>query len=75
MSYLIDIKGHTNMHIDSEQVPRVGETVILSPDTFIGQEGKLYFEVKQVTYSLGRGIIEELPIVMLLPTRMEPAPI
>ena len=72
MGYLIDIKGHTNMHIDSEQVPRVGETVILFPDTFDGQEGKLCFEVKEVTYSFGRGIVEELPIVMLIPIRMEP---
>ncbi len=67
MGYLIDIKGHTNMHIKSENIPRVGETVILFPDTFEGQEGKLYFEVKKVTYSLGRGIEEELPIVMLVP--------
>ncbi len=73
MAYLIDVLGHTNMHFDSEQVPRVGETVILFPDTFEGQEGKLYFEVKEVTYSLGRGIVKELPIVMLTPKRMDPA--
>ena len=71
MGYLIDIKSHTNMHIESEQVPRVGETVILFPDTFEGQEGKLNYEVKDVTYSLGRGIVQELPIVMLIPKRMD----
>jgi hypothetical protein len=71
MGYLIDIKGHTNMHIDSDQIPRVGETVILYADTFEGQEDKLFFDVKEVTYSLGRGIVEELPIVMLIGKRKD----
>ncbi len=70
MGYLIDIKGHSNMHIESDYVPKVGETIILFPDTFEGQEGKLYFEVKNVTHSLGRGIVQELPIVLLTPQRM-----
>jgi hypothetical protein len=67
MGYLIDIKGHSNMHIASDQVPRVGESVLLYPDTFDGQEDKLYFVVKNVTYSLGRGSVAELPLVMLIP--------
>jgi hypothetical protein len=71
MGYLIDILGHTNMHIASDHIPRVGETVVLYPDTFGGQEGKLFFKVKEVTYSLGRGILQELPIVMLTPKQLD----
>jgi hypothetical protein len=73
MGYLIDVLGHTNMHIENDQVPRVGETVVLYPDTFEGQEGKLFFKVKEVTYSLGRGIVQELPIVMLTPKQIDSA--
>lgn len=67
MGYLLDIKGHTNMQIDSDDIPRMGESVSLIPDTFDGQEEALVFRVKKVTYTLGRGFVKELPIVMLEP--------
>lgn len=34
MGYLIDLQGHNNTLIESDRVPRVGESVLLIPATF-----------------------------------------
>ena len=65
MGYLIDILGHNNLHIKSEQIPRIGELVQFIPETFEGQEGKLEYRVKDVIYTLGKGFESNLPTVML----------
>jgi len=65
MGYLIDITGHTNMHIDSDCTPRIGELVEIMPDTFEGQEEKISYRVSDVRFSLGRGYIKGLPLVTL----------
>ena len=65
MGYLVDILGHNNLHIKSEQIPRIGELVQFIPETFEGQEGKLEYRVKDVIYTLGRGFESNLPTVML----------
>ncbi len=65
MGYLVDILGHNNLHIKSEQIPRIGELVQFIPETFEGQEGKLEYRVKDVIYTLGKGFESNLPTVML----------
>ena len=65
MGYLVDILGHNNLHIKSEQIPRIGELVQFIPETFEGQEGKLEYRVKDVIYTLWKGFESNLPTVML----------
>ncbi|MBC8192292.1 MAG: hypothetical protein H8E18_07930 [FCB group bacterium] len=65
MGYLVDILGQHNLHIKSEQLPRIGELVQFIPDTFEGQEGKLEYRVKDVIYTLGKGFESDVPTVML----------
>ncbi len=69
MGYLIDIQGHKNMLIESDQVPRVGESVLLSPDTFEGQEETIRFRVIDVMHTVGPGYVKEIPVVLLDPIR------
>ena len=56
MGYLVDILGQNNLHINSDQIPRVGELVQFILETFEGQEEKLEYRVKDVIYTLGRGL-------------------
>ncbi len=65
MGYLVDILGHNNLHIKSEQIPRIGELVQFIPETFDGQEGKLEYRVNDVIYTLGKGFESDVPTVML----------
>jgi hypothetical protein len=67
LAYFIDIKGQADIHINSNDIPRIDETVILSPHTFDGQEEELHFRVAEVVHTLGRGFIKEIPIIMLEP--------
>jgi hypothetical protein len=66
MSYWLDIKGHSDLCIKSESVPRIGETVILSPETFSGQEEELRYKVIDVVYPIS-GIVlsQESPLVII----------
>ena len=66
MGYLVDILGHNNLHIKSEQIPRIGEPVQFIPETFEGQEGKLEYRVKDVLYTLGKGFESGVPTVILV---------
>ncbi|MCF7822794.1 MAG: hypothetical protein K9N35_01335 [Candidatus Marinimicrobia bacterium] len=65
MGYLVDILGHNNLHIKSDQLPRIGELIQFIPETFEGQEGKLEYRVKDVIYTLGKGFESDMPTVML----------
>ncbi len=65
MGYLVDILGQNNLHIKSDQIPRIGELVQFIPETFEGQEGKLEYRVKDVLYTLGKGFESEVPTVIL----------
>jgi len=65
MGYLVDILGQNNLHIKSEQIPRMGELVQFIPETFEGQEGQLEYRVKDVIYTLGKGFESDVPTVML----------
>ncbi|NQT61365.1 MAG: hypothetical protein HQ556_00265 [Candidatus Marinimicrobia bacterium] len=65
MGYLVDILGHNNLYINSDQIPRVGELVQFIPETFDGQEGKLEYRVKDVFYTLRKGFESDVPTVIL----------
>ncbi len=65
MGYLVDILGQNNLHIKSDQIPRIGELVQFIPETFEGQEGQLEYRVKDVIYTLGKGFESDVPTVML----------
>ena len=65
MGYLVDILGQNNLHIKSDQIPRIGELVQIIPETFEGQEGQLEYRVKDVIYTLGKGFESDVPTVML----------
>ena len=65
MGYLVDILGQNDLHIKSEQIPRIGELVQFIPETFEGQEGKLEYRVEDVIYTLGKGFESNLPTVIL----------
>ena len=68
MSYWISVKGNKNIRIDDNFVPRIGETVLLLPDTFEGQEEELKFRVIDVIYTVGRfGSPKETPLLILGP--------
>ena len=66
MGYLVDISGHNNFHIKSDQIPRIGELVQFIPESFEGQEGKLAYRVKDVVYTLGGGFASDIPKVILV---------
>ena len=66
MGYLVDILGQNNLHIRSDQIPRVGELVQFIPETFDGQEGKLEYRVKDVIYTLGKGFESDIPTLILV---------
>ena len=66
MGYLVDILGQNNLHINSDQIPRVGELVQIIPETFDGQEGKLEYRVKDVIYTLGKGFESDIPTLILV---------
>ena len=65
MGYLVDIFGQNNLYIDSNQIPRIGELIQFIPETFDGQEESITFRVRDIRYVLGRGVIKELPTVIL----------
>jgi hypothetical protein len=66
MSYWVDIMGHPNFKVISEYLPRAGETVIIGPDTFEGQEGNLTYHVVCVQHRIELGVIGlESPLVIL----------
>lgn len=66
MSYWVDIKGHPNFKVNSEYLPRVGETFIIGPDTFEGQEGSLTYHVVDVQHRIELGVVSlESPLVIL----------
>ena len=66
MGYLVDILGHNNLRIKSEQIPRIGELVQFIPETFVGQEGQLEYRVKDIIYTLGKGFESDLPTLILV---------
>jgi len=66
MGYLVDILGQNNLHINSDQIPRVGELVQFILETFEGQEEKLEYRVKDVIYTLGKGFESDVPTVILV---------
>ena len=66
MGYLVDILGQNNLHINSDQIPRVGELVQFILETFEGKEEKLEYRVKDVIYTLGRGFESDVPTVILV---------
>ncbi len=66
MGYLVDILGQNNLHIKSDQTPRIGELVQFIPETFEGQEGQLEYRVKDVIYTLGKGFESDLPTLILV---------
>mgnify|MGYP003980647505 FL=1 len=66
MGYLVDILGQNNLHIRSDQIPRIGELVQFIPETFDGQEGKLEYRVKDVIYTLGKGFESDIPTLILV---------
>jgi len=66
MGYLVDILGQNNLHIRSDQIPRIGELVQFISETFDGQEGKLEYRVKDVIYTLGKGFESDIPTLILV---------
>lgn len=68
MSYWIDVKGQANLIIYSDKIPRKGESIVLGPETFPGQEEELVFEVSDIVYNLdGHRLAKEMPIVVVEP--------
>lgn len=65
MGFIVDILGHSNLQINSEHIPRIGELVQFIPETFEGQEAKLEYRVVDVLYTLGKGFSSDQPTVML----------
>jgi len=68
MSFWVDLVGHKNIRINSELIPRIGELIVLGPDTFPGQETELKFRVTDVVYHIeGYLSLETGPTVILEP--------
>ena len=49
--------------------PRIGESVLLSPVSFEGQEETIRFRVIDVMHTVGPGYVKEIPVVLLDPIR------
>ncbi len=72
MSYWVDIKGHPNFKVNSDYLPRVGETFIIGPDTFEGQEGDLAYEVLCVYHRIELGLPSDESPLIVLESRLNP---
>jgi hypothetical protein len=71
MGYWIDVKGHPNLLIKDEVIPKLGESITLVADTLEGQEEDLIFNVNQVMHVLGHGFIKGPPLVILEPVSIK----
>ncbi len=68
MSYWVDIKGHPNYKVNCDIIPRMGEAVILGPETFEGQEGNLCYRVVDISHRVEAAYPGfESPLVVLEP--------
>ncbi len=70
MSYWIDIKGHPNYKINSDLIPRLGEVLVLGPDTFEGQEGDLTYNVVEIVHRIEAGLPAIESPLLILTTRV-----